>query len=97
LQIDRRQQGPAIGQAVFNLTDKSALLTLPLVIYGIFRYQLLSDPEEIGRRNSGEDQGGETERPEEILLHDFPILCTVLSWVITCFVILLLEHQGIIS
>ena len=74
------------------------LLTLPLVVYGIFRYQLLSDPEEILRRNgSGNHSGGRTERPEEVLLHDLPILGTVIIWVLTCFVILFLKHQGIIS
>jgi decaprenyl-phosphate phosphoribosyltransferase len=74
------------------------ILTLPFVIYGIFRYQLLSDPEEIARRgDSKEERGGKSERPEEILLTDRPILFTVLTWVIAVFVILLLKHRGIIN
>ncbi len=85
------------GPFVNGASTPWMLLTLPLVIYGIFRYQLLSDPEEITRRSGGVESGGKTERPEEILLHDLPILGTVISWVVTCFVILLLKHQGIIG
>ncbi len=74
------------------------LLTLPFVLYGIFRYQLLSDPREIARRSAASlEKGGQTERPEEILLKDVPILFTVITWVLTIFVILLLKHQGIIK
>jgi 4-hydroxybenzoate polyprenyltransferase len=73
------------------------LITLPLVIYGIFRYQLLSDPDEIARQSSAElERGGRSERPEEILLTDKPILFTVVVWLVTVFVILGLKHQGII-
>lgn len=64
------------------------MITFPFVLYGIFRYQLLS--------NSQEKQTKLTERPEEILLTDWPILLTVISWVITIFVILWLQRQGII-
>ncbi len=72
------------------------LITLPF--YGIFRYQLLSDPQEIARRSEGQiDQGGASKRPEEVLLTDLPILITVLIWVVTCFGILLLKHQGLIN
>ncbi|MCP6760253.1 MAG: decaprenyl-phosphate phosphoribosyltransferase [Fischerella sp. CENA71] len=71
------------------------LLTLPFVLYGIFRYQLLSDPEEIARRTDiGVEQGGCSERPEEILLKDLSILVTVGGWVFTCLVILWLKHRG---
>uniref|UniRef100_B8HVA3 UbiA prenyltransferase n=1 Tax=Cyanothece sp. (strain PCC 7425 / ATCC 29141) TaxID=395961 RepID=B8HVA3_CYAP4 len=72
------------------------MLTLPFVIYGIFRYQLLSDPEEIERRNSDLEQGGKTERPEEVLFSDKPLLFAVLCWVGLTFIILLLDSQGLI-
>lgn len=73
------------------------LLTLPFVLYGVFRYQLLSDPQEIANHsNDGLEQGGSSERPEEILLKDLPILGTVIGWVLTCFMILWLKHQGLI-
>lgn len=73
------------------------LLTLPFVLYGIFRYQLLSDPQEVARRSElSPEHSGKTERPEEVLLTDLPILITVLSWGATVFGILFLKHQGII-
>ncbi|MEH2292606.1 decaprenyl-phosphate phosphoribosyltransferase [Nostoc sp.] len=74
------------------------LLTLPFVLYGIFRYQLLSDPQGIASYNDDTiEQGGRSERPEEVLLKDLPILLTVIGWVFTCFLILLLKHQGLIK
>ena len=73
-------------------------LTLPLVVYGIFRYQLISDPEEIARRNDLEwEKGGRSERPEEILLTDRPILLTVVLWIILVFIILFLKNMGFIN
>lgn len=86
--------GPILGGA----STSWMLFTLPFVLYGVFRYQLLSDPEEISRRSdTGLELGGKSERPEEVLLTDLPILLTVLGWVITCFGILLLKSQGIIK
>jgi decaprenyl-phosphate phosphoribosyltransferase len=74
------------------------LLTVPFVLYGIFRYQLLSDPKEINRRKIELNQEAESqsERPEEILLRDSPIRLTVLSWIFTTFIILLLKKKGLI-
>ncbi|MEH1820458.1 MAG: decaprenyl-phosphate phosphoribosyltransferase [Nostoc sp.] len=75
------------------------LLTLPFVLYGIFRYQLLSDPQEISTYSDNDhpEQGGRSERPEEVLLKDLPILITVIGWIITCFLILWLRKQGMIE
>ncbi|OUL26718.1 decaprenyl-phosphate phosphoribosyltransferase [Nostoc sp. 106C] len=74
------------------------LLTLPFVLYGVFRYQLLSDPQEIANHSKDDlEQGGSSERPEEILLKDLPILGTVVGWVVTCFTILWLKNQGLIQ
>jgi decaprenyl-phosphate phosphoribosyltransferase len=73
------------------------LLTVPFVLYGIFRYQLLSDPQEVARRSDvSPEHSGKTERPEEVLLTDLPILMTVVGWGITVFGILWLKHQSII-
>jgi decaprenyl-phosphate phosphoribosyltransferase len=74
------------------------MLTIPFVMYGVFRYQLLSDPEEIARRSDlGQEKGGKTERPEEILLTDVPILLTVLAWLALTVSILLLKRHGLIT
>jgi decaprenyl-phosphate phosphoribosyltransferase len=84
------------GPAVSGATTPWMLVTLPFVLYGVFRYQLLSDPQEIERRSGGE-HGGVTERPEEVLLKDKPILLTVLCWILTVFAILALKDKGVIK
>lgn len=68
------------------------LLTLPFVLYGVFRYQLLSDPQTIA-----DTDHGNSERPEEVLLKDPSTLITVVGWVLTCFTILWLKHQQLID
>lgn len=88
------------GPQVSGASTPWMMLTLPFVMYGIFRYQLLSDPEEIERRiKPGDDieLGGKSERPEEVLLKDLPILLTVIGWIITSFGILWLKNQGFIK
>lgn len=86
------------GPQVRGASTSWMLLTLPFVLYGIFRYQLISDPQDIASSNDiGLEEGGRSERPEEILLKDWPILLTVTGWVLTCFVILWLKHQGLIA
>ncbi|MEB3359816.1 MAG: decaprenyl-phosphate phosphoribosyltransferase [Synechococcales bacterium] len=85
------------GPLVNGATTPWMLITLPFVLYGIFRYQLLSDPEEVERRTRGSEHGGQTERPEEVLLRDRPILLTVVGWVLTILVVLWLQRQGIIQ
>lgn len=80
------------GPVVNGASTPWMLLTLPFVLYGIFRYQLLSDPHYLSRTQSPDSPHKErTERPEEILLSDGPILGTVASWVLVSFVILLLH------
>ncbi|EDX72074.1 prenyltransferase, UbiA family [Coleofasciculus chthonoplastes PCC 7420] len=85
------------GPKVQGASTPWMMLTLPFVLYGIFRYQLLSDPREIARRSDTVEQGGRTERPEEVLLKDLPTSLTVLGWVLTSFIILLLKQQGVIN
>lgn len=86
------------GPQVNGASTPWMLLTLPFVLYGIFRYQLLSDPQEITRKSGTSlEKGAQTERPEEVLLKDLPILLTVISWILTTFVILFLKRQGIIT
>lgn len=59
-----------------NLPDNySMMLTIPFVIYGIFRYLYLMQVE------------GHGEAPEEVLLSDRPLKITVVLWGITIFFI----------
>lgn len=84
------------GPIVQGASTHWMLLTLPFVVYGIFRYQLLSDPKSIPEISFGEAKAS-AERPEEILLTDRPMSLTVISWVIAVFMILWLESQGFIE
>ena len=61
-----------------NLPDNHAMmLTLPFVLYGIFRYLYL-----VHSRN----EGGQ---PEEILLRDWPLIIDIALWLTTAVVVLL--------
>jgi 4-hydroxybenzoate polyprenyltransferase len=85
------------GPIVSGSSTPWMILTLPFVLYGIFRYQFLSDPQEIARRNNDIESGGQTERPDEVLLNDKPILLTVLTWVLATLSILLSKKYGLIN
>jgi decaprenyl-phosphate phosphoribosyltransferase len=64
------------------------LITLPFVLYGVFRYQLLGESRTV-------EPGSElTERPEEILLTDRPLMITIAGWILTTAVVLALKHEG---
>jgi 4-hydroxybenzoate polyprenyltransferase len=56
--------------------SKAMMVTIPFVIFGVFRYLLL-----IHRRDLGEE-------PEEVLLRDRPILLCIAGWAISAAVIL---------
>jgi len=69
------------------------LLTVPFVIAGIFRYQLLSDPEET-ERLCARYPDRNCEKPEEILLGDRGIQLTVLGWLATAIVVGMGHRMG---
>ena len=56
--------------------SKAMMITIPFVLFGVFRYLLL-----MHRRDLGEE-------PEEILLRDAPILLCIAGWAVTAAVIL---------
>lgn len=72
----------AAGPTLKGASSSWMLLTVPFVLVGIFRYQLLSDPEEALRRRE-ESSERTSEKPEEILLQDRGIQLTLLGWLIT--------------
>lgn len=57
-------------------TNHAMMLTIPFVVYGIFRYLYLS----LTRSEGGS--------PEEVLLKDVPLLLTVVGWVVTSMIVL---------
>jgi 4-hydroxybenzoate polyprenyltransferase len=56
--------------------SQALMVTIPLVVFGVFRYLLL-----IHRRDLGEE-------PEEVLLRDWPILLCIAGWALSAAVIL---------
>jgi 4-hydroxybenzoate polyprenyltransferase len=67
------------GLYTFTATTSNAMmLTIPFVVFGVFRYLLLVHEESLG------------EEPEHVLLTDRPILLCVAGWVVTAAVVLLL-------
>ncbi len=58
--------------------NHAMMLTIPFVMYGLFRYLTLVHHENLG------------EKPEEILLTDMPLLINIVLWLITASLILFL-------
>jgi 4-hydroxybenzoate polyprenyltransferase len=63
----------------FEAHDRTMMLTIPFVLFGVFRYLLL-----VHRRDLGEE-------PETVLLSDWPILVCVALWAVTAATILALS------
>lgn len=64
-------------------SDHSMMLTIPFVLFGIFRYLYLMHQQ---------DGGGS---PEEALLTDRPLLFTVIGWLVTAVAVLYAARLGI--
>ncbi|HZO61635.1 MAG TPA: decaprenyl-phosphate phosphoribosyltransferase [Gaiellaceae bacterium] len=56
--------------------SKAMMVTVPFVVYGVFRYLLLLHRHDLG------------EEPENVLLTDVPLILTLAGWAATCAVIL---------
>ena len=70
------------------------LLTVPFVIFGILRYQLLSDPSAAGS-NKVYNPEKDTEKPEEILLSDKVIQYTIFAWIFITVIVGLLAWKNV--
>jgi decaprenyl-phosphate phosphoribosyltransferase len=84
--------GPALGGAPTSWM----LLTVPFVLAGIFRYQLLSDPDESDRRLAFNPERT-TEKPEEILLRDLGVRLTLIGWLSIVAVLGFFHQAGLIK
>lgn len=86
------------GPVLQGAPTRWMMITIPFVLYGLFRYQLLSDTREIAAKaDLSQEKGGKTERPEEVLLTDRPLLLNIVIWLITTFMVLLLANKGILQ
>lgn len=72
-----------VAYALYTFTARDShtlMITIPYVVYGIFRYVLL-----LGRQEVGEE-------PDRVLLTDLPIQATIIAWAATCAVIQVIEY-----
>ena len=76
----------ASGPALNGANSSWMLITVPVVLMGIFRYQFLSDPS-IRKKQIYQDLYVDSENPVNMLLHDKGMLLVVSSWIITVFFI----------
>ena len=70
-----------IAYALYTVTarpSKALMVTIPYVIFGVFRYLLLVHRDDLG------------EEPEQVLLTDVPIIVTICLWALTAALILML-------
>jgi 4-hydroxybenzoate polyprenyltransferase len=70
-----------LAYSVYTLTardSKALLATVPFVIFGVFRYLLLVNRDDVG------------EEPEQVLLTDVPIILAVAGWIVSAAAILVL-------
>jgi hypothetical protein len=68
-----------ISYSLYTFTardSKAMMVTIPFVVFGVFRYLLLVHRQDLG------------EEPEEVLLRDVPILACMAAWAV-CAAILL--------
>jgi decaprenyl-phosphate phosphoribosyltransferase len=85
------------GPQLQGAPTKWMLITVPFVLYGVFRYQLVSDPKEaLRRREMGGSAIATSERPEEMLLSDWAMLLTAAGWVVATAAVLCLHRWGVL-
>lgn len=81
----------AAGPAVHGAHTSWMLFSVPFVLVGLFRYQLLSDPEDAERRAAVGNLIN-AERPEDVLLQDRGIQLTLAGWLGTVITVSLLDR-----
>jgi 4-hydroxybenzoate polyprenyltransferase len=67
-----------VAYALYTFTardSRTLMITIPYVVFGVFRYILLLNRQEVG------------EEPENVLLHDVPILSALGLWAVTCAIV----------
>ena len=72
----------AVGPSINGSSKGSMIISIPFVLLGIFRYQLITDPKERVRREIY-NPNVNPEKPEEILLSDKGILLSILGWLLS--------------
>ena len=78
----------ASGPSLQGAPSSGLIFTVPFVLLGILRYQLLSDPEEI-KRNTQKDITFSSQNPEEILIKDPGMKIIIFIWLLTTLLIII--------
>ena len=73
------------GPSLNGASTPAMMITVPAVLYGVFRYLWLSE------------WGRDTERPEDLILHDRPLLLTAFCWVAVTALVLAAHSAGFIA
>jgi hypothetical protein len=60
------------------------IITVPFVLIGIFRYQLISETANLNLDNLNSLN---SESPEEVLLNDKPIKIIIFGWILTTILV----------
>jgi 4-hydroxybenzoate polyprenyltransferase len=71
-----------VAYALYTFTardSRTLMITIPYVVYGVFRYLLLLDRQEAG------------EEPDQVLVSDIPILITGAAWAVTCAIVVAVD------
>jgi len=63
-------------ETIAKFGTKNLILTVPFVIYGIFRYLYMTY------------QRAQTDIPERVLLHDLPLQICLFAWIVSCVLII---------
>ena len=80
------------GPAANGARTAWMMVTVPFVVYGLFRYQGLDD----ATRPGGEAGPRLKERPEEVLFRDRPLRVNLLLWLATTLAVSALHHRGLL-
>jgi len=72
----------AVGHTINGSTKGSMIISIPFVLLGIFRYQLITDLKERKRREIYNPDVN-PEKPEEIFLSDKGILLSIFGWLLS--------------
>ena len=77
----------ASGPTLNGAKTSWMLLTIPFILYGIFRYQMLSDPKEWSIESFNFKKSISTESPEEVLFNDRVLQINIIAWLLSVLII----------
>lgn len=77
----------ASGPTLNGAKTSWMLLTVPFILYGIFRYQMISDPKDLSIESFKFKKSISTESPEEVFLDDRALQINFIAWLFSVLII----------